>query len=115
MLAGLCVVSGAFGAHALEARLAASGHAETWQTAVRYQMWHGLALLLLSLRGSGALRLPAGLFIVGTVLFSGSLYWISLGGPGWLGPITPIGGLALIAGWVAWGLLEGRTHRQASG
>ena len=94
---------GAFGAHALRARLAADMLA-TFETAVRYQMYHALALLALawaSTRWPGPLMTAGGwLLIAGTLLFSGSLYLIVLGGMRGLGAITPFGGLALIVGWV---------------
>ena len=103
-LCGLGVVSGAFGAHALRSSLEAADQLESWRTAVRYQVWHGLALVALApslgARSRGRAVLP--LFVVGTLLFSGSIYGLALGCPGAiLGPVTPLGGLLLIAGW-AW-------------
>jgi uncharacterized membrane protein YgdD (TMEM256/DUF423 family) len=107
---GSAVVLGAFGAHALRARLAETA-LQTWQTAVTYQFTHALALLVVGLwlrfivpGGIGAARSLdfAGVaFAVGVVLFSGSLYLLALGGPRWLGPVTPLGGIAFIAGWLA--------------
>ncbi len=100
---GLCSVAlGAFGAHALDARLEALETREVWKTAVDYQMWHALALLFLAispLRGRAA-SLASDCFCIGIPLFSGSLYWLALDGPRWLGPITPLGGLSMIIGWV---------------
>jgi uncharacterized membrane protein YgdD (TMEM256/DUF423 family) len=95
------VLCGAFGAHALKDVLSERGTSATWETAVRYQMWHALALILIALlREQKSVRDSAGgCFAVGTLLFSGSLYWLALGGPRWLGPITPVGGLFLMAGW----------------
>ncbi|MBE9539173.1 MAG: DUF423 domain-containing protein [Proteobacteria bacterium] len=97
------VVFGAFGAHALKNRLDdyALG---VFETAVQYHFYHSLALLAvgilaLSLPDSSLLRSSGWLFAVGLVVFSGSLYVLSLSGVHWLGAITPIGGLALIAGW----------------
>ena len=93
---------GAFGAHGLEARL---GEAlATWETGVFYHLVHALALLavalLLRVAGEAPLLRSAGwLFAAGVGLFSGSLYLLALGGPGWLGPVTPLGGLAFIVGW----------------
>lgn len=79
----------------------------TWETAVLYHLVHALAVLAVALahyatpNASRALRLAAALWAAGIVLFSGSLYGLSLGGPRVLGPITPLGGLALIAGWLS--------------
>jgi uncharacterized membrane protein YgdD (TMEM256/DUF423 family) len=93
------VVLGAFGAHALKARL--GGEAlSIWQTAVQYHFWHALALLAVALAGAGPWFRAAGwLFLAGVLLFSGSLYALAFGIP--LGVVTPLGGLALILGWVA--------------
>lgn len=103
LFAGLAVVTGAFGAHALKATLTPN-MLSVWHTAVNYQMWHGLGLGLIALysRPSAAWHWSARLMIAGIVLFSGSLYLLVLTGFGWLGMITPLGGLAFIA---AWGLL----------
>jgi uncharacterized membrane protein YgdD (TMEM256/DUF423 family) len=109
----LAVALGAFGAHSLRDRLADS-LLGTFETGVRYQMYHALALLavaLLMARGEASLLVLAGwLFVAGTVLFSGSLYLIALGGQRWLGAVTPFGGLAFIAGWL---LLAYAAFRQA--
>jgi len=96
------VALGAFGAHLLKETLTASGSLPTWQTAVLYQLVHSVALLALGgWPGTSRLR-PwiARCWTAGIVLFSGSLYWLALGGPKLLGPITPIGGLALLGGWM---------------
>lgn len=102
VLALISVVLGAFGAHALKDSLIANETTEAWKTAVNYQMWHAIALILCGIlqNKSGSYLGCALFFGFGSLLFSGSLYWISLGGPIWLGPITPIGGLCLIAGWL---------------
>ena len=103
------VLFGALGAHALEETLQARGTAEAWDTAVLYHLFHTAALLALSvwLRSEPARRLPAAAafcWVGGTAAFSGSLYWLALGGPGFLGPVTPVGGLILMAGWLLLGL-----------
>lgn len=99
----LGVVFGAFGAHALRARLTPE-QLGSWQTAVHYQLFHAVALLALGLFGAATNR-PLGvtpwLFAIGVVCFSGSIYALVLGGPRLLGPVTPLGGLALIAGWAS--------------
>jgi len=100
--AGLAVAAGAFGAHALRDRLSV-GDLATFETAVRYQMYHALALLAVAWvahQWPGGLPRAAGwLFVIGTVIFSGSLYTLVLTGQRWLGAVTPIGGVAFLAGW----------------
>src|SRR5581483_3075444 len=104
LLAFLAVGAGAFGAHALRGRLTPD-LLEVFETAARYQMYHALALLAaawVSQRWPGQASQAAGwLFLVGIVVFCGSLYLLSLTGLRWLGAITPLGGLALLAGWLA--------------
>lgn len=99
----IAVMAGAFGAHALRQRLGPDLLA-VFETGARYQMYHALALLLVALlipRLPGTLPVAAGwLFFAGIVVFSGSLYVLALSGVRWLGAITPLGGLALMAGWV---------------
>lgn len=99
----LAVAFGAFGAHALKGRLDdyALG---VFQTAVQYHFYHSLALLAvgvvaLSQPETALLRSSGWLFIIGIVIFSGSLYLLSISGMRWLGAVTPLGGLAFIAGW----------------
>ncbi|MDN3522971.1 DUF423 domain-containing protein [Halomonas ramblicola] len=100
----LVVIAGAFGAHALEGQLAPR-LAAAFETGVRYQAWHTLALLaVLAWRASVPLagqRLALGLWAAGMLLFSGSLYALALTGTGSLGMITPLGGVLLIGGWLA--------------
>ncbi|HTP09448.1 MAG TPA: DUF423 domain-containing protein [Anaerolineae bacterium] len=101
---GLAVALGAFGAHALKARLTAD-QLTTFETGVRYQMYHALVLLAVALAmtrlsTTSLLTLAGWLFVAGTLLFSGSLYLLCFTGKRWLGAITPFGGLAFIAGWV---------------
>jgi uncharacterized membrane protein YgdD (TMEM256/DUF423 family) len=96
---------GAFGAHALKARLAPDMQA-IWQTAVQYHAWHALGLLAVGLftmqrpDAPGA-SLAAWLFVAGIALFSGSLYALALSGVRGLGAVTPFGGVAFLAGWLA--------------
>jgi uncharacterized membrane protein YgdD (TMEM256/DUF423 family) len=102
-LAGFIAVAlGAFGAHGLRGRLTPEMLA-VFETGVRYQMYHALAIIataLVMVRGSGRLAAAAGwLFTAGIVLFSGSLYALALSGMTLLGAITPIGGVAFLLGW----------------
>jgi uncharacterized membrane protein YgdD (TMEM256/DUF423 family) len=104
-LSGLiAVAAGAFGAHALKARLAPDLLA-VFETGARYQLYHALALGLVAWAASrwpGAAPAVAGwAFLAGTVLFSGSLYVLALTGQRWLGAITPLGGVAFLVGWAA--------------
>jgi uncharacterized membrane protein YgdD (TMEM256/DUF423 family) len=93
------VALGAFGAHGMKATLEASNQLENWKTAVFYQLIHAVALLALVGRPVSARVGPC--WVLGVLCFSGSLYWIALGGPvKLLWPVTPIGGLLLLAGWV---------------
>lgn len=118
LLCGSGVISGAWGAHGLSAHLAAQNlpAAPTpWDTAVLYQLVHGLAVLILSvwtqLRPSRLFAISGWLLIGGVVLFSGSLYGLTLGGPRWLGPVTPLGGTLLISGWLTLAAAAWRMHR----
>jgi uncharacterized membrane protein YgdD (TMEM256/DUF423 family) len=104
-LAGaLAVGFGAFGAHGLRERLDADALA-VFDIAARYQMYHALALLavgFLALRVDNlTVRIAGCAFVLGIVLFSGSLYALALTGQRWLGMVTPVGGLSFIVGWVA--------------
>lgn len=97
------VLLGAFGAHALRGVLDTRG-TELWHTAVNYHVWHALALAVAVGLGRGRSRRVAMVaFVVGIMLFSGSLYALALGAPRWVGVITPFGGLAFVAGWLALG------------
>lgn len=111
LLMALGVIAGAFGAHGLRGRVTPRD-LEVFETAVRYHLLHGLGLLLVGvLRRQLAevdIELPARLLFGGTVVFSGSLYLLVLTGPRWLGAITPLGGTALILGWL---LLAARVAR----
>jgi uncharacterized membrane protein YgdD (TMEM256/DUF423 family) len=97
------VAAGAFGAHALRGRLSPDLLA-VFETAARYQMYHALGLLAVAwavTRWPGSTAPWAGwLFVIGTVLFSGSLYALALTGVRWLGAVTPLGGTAFLAGWL---------------
>lgn len=112
-MAGIAVMAGAFGAHALR-DLVAADRLQVFETGARYQMYHALALLVV---GGAVARWPRWqvrwsgyLFIAGIVLFSGSLYVLVLTNTPWLGAVTPLGGVAFIAGWLllAWGALARR-------
>ena len=97
------VLFGAFGAHALRDVLSLQGR-ELWHTAVEYHMWHALALALVVAVGRGrSARISQSAFVMGVVLFSGSLYALALGAPRWVGIVTPFGGLAFVCGWIALG------------
>jgi len=118
-IAGLMsVIIGAFAAHGLQQLLAPEA-LRTVQIAVQYQMYHGLALLAVGIyisvnpmqKGLKAAGLG---FILGSVLFSGSLYALALGAPRWLGPITPLGGLCFIWGWASLILGHWRADSTAS-
>ena len=108
----LGVALGAFGAHALKSRLDPSELA-VFEVAVRYQMYHAFSLLAVGWAHtrwpSPVLTASGWLFVIGTLLFSGSLYVLSLTGSRWLGAIAPVGGLALLAGWLcmAWAVWKG--------
>jgi uncharacterized membrane protein YgdD (TMEM256/DUF423 family) len=113
LLGALAVALGAFGAHALENRLSAD-LLSTYEVGVRYHFYHALALLgvvaVLSRWPASNIAVAAGwLFVIGIVIFSGSLYLLAFTGVRWLGAITPIGGVAFIAGWIclAWVGLRG--------
>jgi uncharacterized membrane protein YgdD (TMEM256/DUF423 family) len=104
ILAGLAVALGAFGSHALKAMLTQNGRTDTFETALRYQMYHAFALLLV-----GALMksetekkasIAAGLFLTGTILFSGSLYLLCLYPLPGVVYLTPMGGILFMTGWI---------------
>ncbi len=108
----ISVGAGAFGAHALRERLEPR-MLDVFETAVRYQMYHALALLVVAwatTRWSGGLLSASGwLFVAGTLIFSGSLYVMTFTGIRALGAITPIGGVCFIAGWVCLALAAARS------
>jgi uncharacterized membrane protein YgdD (TMEM256/DUF423 family) len=106
ILMAIAVAAGAFGAHALK-NLLSPERLETWQTAVQYHAWHALGLFLIALVGMQfdvTITWPASLILAGILIFSGSLYTLCLSGIGWMGAITPIGGVAFIAGWIWFGI-----------
>lgn len=115
-IAAAAVLLGAFGAHAIRG-WASADQLEIWKTAVTYHFGHALALLLLSLwidrnptRARHARWIARG-FTFGILLFSGSLYAMVLSGERWLGVITPLGGICLIASWIAWGVVAKNDQR----
>lgn len=124
VLGALGVALGAYGAHGLEKQLAAWGYAgddltkrlANHETAVRYQMWHALAIVLvgvaLSTRSTPWWQAAAGAMLLGVLIFSGLLYALVLTGPSWrwLGAVVPIGGLSLIVGWTLLAIGAWRNH-----
>lgn len=111
IVAAIGIALGAFGAHGLR-DIAEPAMLANWETGVRYQMYAALALLVLGLRPEQR-RAPL-LLLAGAIIFSGTLYLMVLTGARWLGAITPIGGVLLIAGmlWAAWDA-RGARHRPA--
>ena len=111
VLVAFATILGAFGAHALQSRLAPE-RLTIYETAVRYQFYHALGLLVIGWIARSAdlalLRWSALLVVVGIVLFSGSIYALSFGAPRPLGIVTPVGGLALIAGWILFAVAVSR-------
>ena len=100
------VTLGAFGAHALKGILIAQNSVPTWQTAVFYHVSYAIAMLSVGLHTKNCptthrkwLARACACWLLGILFFSGSLYWLALGGPKWLGPVTPAGGILLLAGW----------------
>jgi uncharacterized membrane protein YgdD (TMEM256/DUF423 family) len=111
------VALGAFGAHALKSRLAANGMTGTWDTAVQYHLVHAVAVLAVAALcasnntpNSKKFCLVAWSWTIGVFLFSGSLYLMALGGPRWLWPATPSGGVAFLVGWVCLLIPERDSH-----
>ena len=113
LVAGSCigflsVALGAFGAHALKSYLTENNRLPTYETAVQYQLYHGLALIITGILSlllkKQDFSLPALLFLTGITIFSGSLYLLCATGIKWLGAITPIGGTCFLAAWLllAW-------------
>jgi uncharacterized membrane protein YgdD (TMEM256/DUF423 family) len=107
LLGALAVILGAFGAHGLEGKVS-TYHIETWKTANQYHFYHTFALLFTFSRAKTySIKVSFIAFLIGILFFSGSLYVLSVreitgfGNPSILGPITPLGGLSLIVGWVA--------------
>jgi uncharacterized membrane protein YgdD (TMEM256/DUF423 family) len=114
------VALGAFGAHGLQTLLAERGTAHAWESAARYQLLHTVALLaaaawLRTATGAAAARIgwAARCWSAGILLFSGSLYWLAAGGPRWLGPVTPLGGVAFMAGWLCVALAAFAKEKEA--
>jgi uncharacterized membrane protein YgdD (TMEM256/DUF423 family) len=113
--AGIGVGLGAFGAHGLRDSLGPQ-MLQVYETGVRYQLVHALALVLTGILagrwpGRAALGIAGGLFLLGTLLFSGSLYVLTLTGMRWLGAVAPAGGTCLIGGWIALAYTAATMHR----
>jgi uncharacterized membrane protein YgdD (TMEM256/DUF423 family) len=104
LLGFLSVALGAFGAHALKDALIQQGRLATYETAVQYQMYHALALVLVGILGWVRPDMSLGgvstAFLLGIVIFSGSLFLLCATGLKWMGAITPLGGLAFLSGWL---------------
>jgi len=97
LLGAIAIALGAFGAHGLKDRLALIPEAVGWwETATFYLLTHAVAIGAIPARSA----LPAGLWAVGAAIFAATLYAMALGGPRWLGAVTPVGGMMLIAGWI---------------
>lgn len=105
MLMAVNIAIGAFGAHALKDKLIMLGRTDTFELAMRYSFYHALGLMLLGLLMDRfpRLQIASGLLIGGVIFFSGSLLVLSLTNQTWLGAVTPVGGLLMIAGWTAAG------------
>ena len=107
ILGGIAVAAGSFGAHGLKGTLEANGQSANWETAVRYCLFHAIALLIVGLAGAlprsgsagGLLSVAGGCFLLGSLIFSGFLAALALSGARILGAIVPIGGVLLIVGW----------------
>ena len=104
LFALVAVMAGAFGAHGLRGVLGERG-LEVFQTAVTYQVYHSLALILVSMLPMAGLSrhllgIAAGFFVAGILLFSGSLYLLVLTDIRWVGPVTPVGGISFMVGWI---------------
>jgi uncharacterized membrane protein YgdD (TMEM256/DUF423 family) len=107
LLGGVGVAAGAFGAHGLKAILDATGRADNWETAVRYCLYHGLAILVIAVasalpqaaNGRGLLHAAGWCFLLGTLIFSGCLAALAVSGVKILGAIVPIGGMLFLIGW----------------
>jgi uncharacterized membrane protein YgdD (TMEM256/DUF423 family) len=113
----LAVAMGAFGAHGLNDRLTEVGQTANFHTAAQYHMYCALAimavgLLVLSGRSSTSASVAGWSFLLGSLVFSGSLYLLAITGLRWLGAITPIGGVAILAGWVSLALAAGVSSPQ---
>ena len=112
MLGFLSVATGAFGAHAWKSFLTETNRLGTFETAVQYQMYHALAIILTGILGfilpKTDFSLVTLLFLLGILIFSGSLYLLCASGIRWLGAITPLGGTAFLAAWLllAWKLFR---------
>ena len=100
----MAVAIGAFGAHGLKGKLA-ENLISAFHTGVQYHFYHtlalfGVGLLMQRAQNTGLFEVSGWLFLIGIVLFCGSLYALALGGPSWLGPVTPLGGLSFLAAWI---------------
>ena len=103
ILAAITIVLGAFGSHGLKNKLTPE-YLEIFDTGVKYQFFHSLGIIIIGLLSfhfpSIPLQIPFYLFLIGIILFSGSLYILAITGIKWFGAVTPIGGLSFIVGWI---------------
>lgn len=114
LMGALAVGLGAFGAHALKALLLANARTETYELAVRYQFYHTFALFAtgMLMEKFPGLRIASILFLIGIMIFSGSLYILALTNQTWWGTVTPMGGVTLMAGWAVLGWAFYKGYRQ---
>lgn len=111
---GIAVALGAFGAHGLR-QIVTQDMLVVWETAVRYQFWHGTALITYSIWNNslGGIFTFGRWFILGTLIFSGSLYLLVLTSMKWLGAVTPLGGVTLLIGWTLWAVRLWQSRKES--
>ncbi|HEY5892462.1 MAG TPA: DUF423 domain-containing protein [Chthoniobacterales bacterium] len=114
-VAFLGVALGAFGAHGLEPQMKALGTVEIWKTASLYHLIHAVAMLAISGQtGEGSRKIAWWFFLIGILIFGGTLYVLAATGTKWLGAITPLGGLSFLAGWAVLALAKASKNPNAA-